>query len=227
MALIKCPECGRENVSDTAEACPNCGYGIKAHYDKIKKEKRRREQLKRAEEERKIREEEEKKLKEERIKNVPELEFPRLVAPIVTLMIAICIMSMAYPDLSTTIEEVEESMARGYGDPHLTGGIFMFVGVVVVIVAIYLFYDRIKEYRLSKTNFTEYQKQVIREEDVRIAFEKQREFKSQYQSTQTVCPKCGSTSFTPVRRKWSLLTGFMTNKVDMVCNNCGYTVKKG
>lgn len=49
----------------------------------------------------------------------------------------------------------------------------------------------------------------------------------QQQSTQTTCPKCGSTSFTPVRRKWSFLTGFMTNKVDMVCNNCGYTVKKG
>lgn len=28
MALIKCPECGRENVSDSAEACPDCGYGI-------------------------------------------------------------------------------------------------------------------------------------------------------------------------------------------------------
>jgi len=40
------------------------------------------------------------------------------------------------------------------------------------------------------------------------------------------CPKCGGTSFTTVRRKWSLLTGFMTNKIDMVCNRCGY-VKKG
>ena len=35
MSLIKCPECGKENVSDSAEACPNCGYGIKAHFDKI------------------------------------------------------------------------------------------------------------------------------------------------------------------------------------------------
>ena len=40
------------------------------------------------------------------------------------------------------------------------------------------------------------------------------------------CPKCGSTNFTPLRRKWSLLTGFMTNKVDMVCNDCGCVVKK-
>ena len=28
MALIKCPECGRDNVSSQAESCPNCGYPI-------------------------------------------------------------------------------------------------------------------------------------------------------------------------------------------------------
>ena len=28
MALIKCPECGKENVSEYAEACPNCGFPI-------------------------------------------------------------------------------------------------------------------------------------------------------------------------------------------------------
>lgn len=39
MALIKCPECGKKNVSDSAESCPECGYGIKAHYDKITKQK--------------------------------------------------------------------------------------------------------------------------------------------------------------------------------------------
>lgn len=27
MALIKCPECGKE-ISDTAKSCPNCGYKI-------------------------------------------------------------------------------------------------------------------------------------------------------------------------------------------------------
>lgn len=35
------------------------------------------------------------------------------------------------------------------------------------------------------------------------------------------CPKCGNTQFTPVRKKFSLLTGFATNKVDLICNNCG------
>lgn len=36
MALIKCPECGAKNISDSAKMCPACGYEIKAHFDKIK-----------------------------------------------------------------------------------------------------------------------------------------------------------------------------------------------
>lgn len=37
MALIRCPECGAENISDSAKTCPRCGYKISA---KFKKEKR-------------------------------------------------------------------------------------------------------------------------------------------------------------------------------------------
>jgi SOS response regulatory protein OraA/RecX len=33
MALVKCPECGSENVSSTAKSCPGCGYNIKAYYE--------------------------------------------------------------------------------------------------------------------------------------------------------------------------------------------------
>ena len=38
MALIHCPECGRDNVSDTAVSCPGCGYNIQAHMKKKQKE---------------------------------------------------------------------------------------------------------------------------------------------------------------------------------------------
>lgn len=37
MALIKCPECGRERVSDSAESCPECGFGIKNYVDAERK----------------------------------------------------------------------------------------------------------------------------------------------------------------------------------------------
>ena len=43
MALIKCPECGRDNVSNTAEMCPDCGYGIRLHFEKIEREKHQEE----------------------------------------------------------------------------------------------------------------------------------------------------------------------------------------
>ncbi len=34
------------------------------------------------------------------------------------------------------------------------------------------------------------------------------------------CPRCGSTQIQAVPRKWSLMTGLLTNKVDRVCLNC-------
>lgn len=34
------------------------------------------------------------------------------------------------------------------------------------------------------------------------------------------CPRCGSSNLQIVPRKWSFLTGFLTNKVDRVCVNC-------
>lgn len=37
---------------------------------------------------------------------------------------------------------------------------------------------------------------------------------------QPKCPRCGSTQIQTVPRKWSLMTGFLTNKVDRVCMNC-------
>ena len=36
MALIKCPECGREKVSDSAESCPDCGFAIKNYFEQLK-----------------------------------------------------------------------------------------------------------------------------------------------------------------------------------------------
>lgn len=47
MALLKCPECGRENVSDSAISCPDCGFSIQEYLktkqdeEYIQKEKER------------------------------------------------------------------------------------------------------------------------------------------------------------------------------------------
>lgn len=73
MALIKCPECGREKVSDSAERCPDCGYGIKAHFKEIEFE----EQLKLLEQsKKKILEKYSEELESE-IKIIREMPYPK------------------------------------------------------------------------------------------------------------------------------------------------------
>lgn len=42
MALVNCPECGRENVSDTANSCPSCGFPLKEHFEKLRAEEAKR-----------------------------------------------------------------------------------------------------------------------------------------------------------------------------------------
>lgn len=37
-----------------------------------------------------------------------------------------------------------------------------------------------------------------------------------------LCPKCNSDNIQILNKKWSVLTGFMTNKVNRVCVNCKY-----
>ncbi len=44
MALIKCPECGKE-ISDISEVCVQCGYPIKAEVEKKRKEEMARIQI--------------------------------------------------------------------------------------------------------------------------------------------------------------------------------------
>lgn len=36
------------------------------------------------------------------------------------------------------------------------------------------------------------------------------------------CPKCGCTNIQVVRKKWSWITGFMTNATERVCAKCNY-----
>jgi len=63
---------------------------------------------------------------------------------------------------------------------------------------------------------TEFQRREAEYDDMGYQFE---EYQRKSDNTPK-CPRCGSTNIQMVSRKWSLLTGFMTNKVDRVCVNC-------
>lgn len=53
MALIKCPECGKENVSDSAISCPECGFAIKTYYERKAVQEQQKQQEIQLEEKRK------------------------------------------------------------------------------------------------------------------------------------------------------------------------------
>lgn len=67
-----------------------------------------------------------------------------------------------------------------------------------------------KEKYNERVNY-EYEKAAEWEEDYR---------KRQEEKARPRCPKCGCTEFQMLPRKWSPLTGFLTNKVDRVCVKC-------
>ena len=98
MALVKCPECGREKVSDSAEACPDCGYGIKVHVERV----RREEEVKRKEEE---------KRKQKEIiapqDNVPAKE-SKIMAIVLIGLIAFIVGIIAFSNISQTNKEIEK-----------------------------------------------------------------------------------------------------------------------
>ena len=53
MALIPCPECGRENVSNTTTSCPGCGYNINEHFKRLEERQQQQEKAKQEEENKK------------------------------------------------------------------------------------------------------------------------------------------------------------------------------
>lgn len=69
-------------------------------------------------------------------------------------------------------------------------------------------------------NSLEYDEMAFAERQREVAIERHKVAKKTENSDQVKCPKCGSTQIQLVSKKWSVLTGFMTNKVDRVCVNC-------
>lgn len=72
MALVKCPECGQENVSSNASACPNCGFDLRAHFQKIEREQAAEERRQRAEENLRMQQEMEQQEYFRRLDSIPE-----------------------------------------------------------------------------------------------------------------------------------------------------------
>lgn len=236
MALVNCPECGREKVSDSAEMCPDCGYSIKMHFEKIrfeeeekvrkqKQEQERKEKARKAEEERKRAELDAKKREEERIKSVPKPNKPKI--SIIGLIIGGLICWLGVSQIGTDEWERQRSIDHGNGDPIFYGWLFLLVGIAVVCFVIYLFAKQRERYNLAQTNFEEYQRTIIREQDEAIAAQKaQAEAERIRRLNAPKCPMCQSINIEKISttsRAVSVATvGLASGKIgkQYKCKNC-------
>lgn len=221
MALVKCPECGKENVSDSAVACPACGYGIKEHYERLRKEQEKirlqEEAKKKAEEKRLLDLEKEKekkrtekarqeetlnKLNNELKSNNKTLLITTFLTPIFLILLVLC----------------------WKGSLRL-GSLFFFSASLVsgfILIFSASSYDSIKnEIEAAKKDINQYEK----EEEIRTERAK-RQNQIRYDTEHPQCPLCGSRNterITTANRVLSVATtGLASSKIgkQYKCNNC-------
>lgn len=237
MSLINCPEC-KKGVSDSAEACPNCGFGIKEY---ILAEKRKIEYAEKQKiyndkidlEKEKLKAELNLKLKEvddEKKPNEPKLfEYLNIfsglnlaIVSIILLLFFITYISKAY------IFVVLTALALVAG-----------IGVIVFFVFIgYSDYESaVSLYNKQMTNWDEYKdnkkKKIINEYNsmaYNMAMYNQRETPFSYEKNESnlKCPICNSTDVTRVttmnRAASVAMVGIASGKIgkQYKCNNCNH-----
>lgn len=230
MALVHCPECGKEKVSDLAEACPECGFPIKSYYENKKKSDLRTEtETPNNTEEKNTSEntiEEKNESGRASIKNhlietkedyKPEkptllsVAFDDIVYGVLGI-ITFSIFAWFFHDISESLSMVFMFLATGFGVGY-TISAFSHLSQ-----ATEEYNDKLKRWEEDPAKF--FVQELNRQ--AKEWKEKQKNMENTVlQSGRTVCPKCGGTSFTPVRKKWDIVTGYRTNKIELICDNCG------
>lgn len=135
MALIKCPECGKE-ISDKATICPHCSLNIE-EYEKHKRDLQEEERKRKEEEERRKQEEEKRKLEEERKSMEHKIKCPEC-GEIIDKDSVTC-PKCAYP-----IKEEQEKAVEKAAKKKAKFKRTLFILLVAVIVVV-LFYAIIKQ----------------------------------------------------------------------------------
>ncbi len=244
MALIKCPECGKE-VSDKAESCPSCGFGIKKHYDtmyimkeKEKVEKSKKEKLDKFEESIKMPE------KPQMPMAINEgMNTFKFILTLFLCALGVFLLISAYNLMSLSYGHPLRLLLHSLGLLYIDGMPVMIflMGVTIIVVGLVLgvraynenenynssmskYKKEVQEYELAKSSFEDFKNKKIKEKRIEINH-KYNEIKQQIKiepekKVEVTCPRCGSTQIQMVNRKWSLMAGVLTNKVDRVCINC-------
>lgn len=216
MALINCPECGRERISDAATICPGCGYNI--HEYVIQERNRKRNEyrlLKEKEAKERIREnfKENAHMQQEIIDSIQKkISIIKLQIILFSSLIILGIVVLLFGN------DVEEP-----------GAVILYLTFLFPYTYFRLYNWEYKnmqkkleqaksnaEWCVSKVYAEKELKNVISSTYANYPQEKQK-------PAPITCPKCGSTHITAGQRGYSIVWGFMgSNKTMNRCAKCGH-----
>lgn len=216
MALIKCPECGKE-VSNMAAACPNCGYGIREHFEQQQRvlaaiEHQRVSEIKKQEAATKAIQEREKRIEETKLPEKPKkgrIIFNSIMCGIMALI-------------------------GWFGVLTGLGVIWLIIAILFTVLTVSApkFYkEEVGRYEYATKNPNEYKRSVVEEDEKRTAEAKEQARKrlealDAKAKAAPRCPKCGSTYISTVNRGYSIVWGFIGSGNAMnVCQKCGHKWK--
>ncbi|MSS64179.1 zinc-ribbon domain-containing protein [Lachnospiraceae bacterium WCA-693-APC-MOT-I] len=188
MSIVKCPKCGRE-VSDSAEACTNCGYGIKEHFEEIKckQDEERHAILEKAKEEERLKRIKEKQKESEatiaklqaNIKEGKKIAIPLLIWSVFwTIILAVSIL-------------------------YDFNGLIIVFSAICGIIGWFIFClnwastnDLVKDVELAQKNSDEYESEKIRRAETayKAAQINEARRKEEESLKHPKCPLCGSTN---------------------------------
>lgn len=172
MALIKCPECGKENVSDTALACPNCGYAIKKHFNRSTYEQKRLEAYQKAEQKKIAAKQKRIETEKKALNSVPMPEKPIfsrgfiIYSSIVIALIILPILSnlthLRYHDIGSVI---------------FTQLILLLIVVGLPSIYYYRKYKtKLDEYNLAQTDLISYQRMILERQRTDSEYETEKSY---------------------------------------------------
>ena len=221
MALIICPECGKENVSDTAVSCPECGYAIKEHFEKIKIEEEKIKKEKELEEKRQAevrrkKETEGERQKEtiERLNNQIEKSSKEIRNAVIGLAISIPLFILF-------------CYINNHGDTGVLiviCGFAIFISGVFFISSIHERNTAVTDLELVKQNMEKYEKNLNERLERIAAVSRAQQIKNATKHPK--CPMCGSNNtqrISTINRSTSvLLVGLASSKIgkQYECKNC-------
>lgn len=153
MALVRCPECGKENVSNTAKACPNCGFNINEHFICIAekdKEQKAEEEYERSE---RIRLKNRNKSIIDSISMPEEPKISKIGIGFSVFLIAFAILSFYWWQDYNYLNDNQLYTAIGC----------VVVSIIVFLITLKSFYSSKANYKIICSNFEEYKTHRVTE----------------------------------------------------------------